>query len=258
MQGKYYSTKIRPLIKPSDQHTAFANRDVLFDWVAVEIPAGTPRLVSVFANLRPKGDANATINNFGFNLYFADDDRTSLGTVNDSQSDRPHRDLIGALEFSAENTIAMGINSSVCTMVSGPTLDPDHGRFDNLVLRPKDSLDAHTAGYRTIYMGGIANASIDWTSINAIAEAGAAEAASTQVITMDGTSMDVREHFAIGDTVAIGTSAGTPAADSQLGVIQSVDSATQLTLTDVSATELVDGDILYNIHPMEITLNFEY
>ena len=258
MQGKYYSTKIRPLIKPSDQHTAFANRDVLFDWVAVEIPAGTPRLVSVFANLRPKGDANATINNFGFNLYFADDDRTSLGTVNDSQSDRPHRDLVGALEFSAENTIAMGINSSVCTMVSGPTLDADHGRFDNLVLKAKDGLDAHTAGYRTIYIGALAVGALDWTSINAIAEAGAAEAATTQIITMDGTSMDVREHFAIGDTVAIGTSVGTPAADSQLGIIQSVDSATQLTLTDVSATELVDGDILYNIHPMEITLNFEY
>ena len=97
----------------------------------------------------------------------------------------------------------------------------------------------------------------DFTSINAIAEAGTAGAASTQVITMDGTSMDVQEHFAAGDIVHIGTSAGTPAADSLIGTIASADSATQITLEAASATDLVDGDILYNINPVKIILGFE-
>tara|TARA_R100000315_G_C5190804_1_gene111251 strand:- start:93 stop:869 length:777 start_codon:yes stop_codon:yes gene_type:complete len=256
----YYSTKIRPYIAPSAQHSAFANRDVLFGWTAFQVPRsiGTVKLLSAVVMLRPKGDSGATANNQAFKLWFADDDRTSFGTVDSAQDDRPNRDLLGCLEFSAENEIPMGSNSSVTTMISGPTLDADHGKFDELLLKPKDGLDAHDAGYNTMYIGGIAGGATDWSSINAIAEAGAAEAASTQVITMDGTSMDVREHFAAGDTVAIGTSVGTPAADSQLGVIESVDDATTITLTSVSATELVDGDILYNIHPMEIILNFEY
>ena len=259
----YYSTKVRPYIKPSDQHSAFANRDVLIDWTAIQIPraAGAVKLVSCSAFIRPKGDATPTANNFGFKLWFADDDRTTFGTVDSAQDDRPNRDFIGCLEFSAENTMAMGTNTSITTMISGPTLDADHGKFDPLVFTSKTAQLGDTnyaAGYNTIYVAGLAGDAFDWSSINAIAEAGAADAVSTQVITMDGTSMDVREHFAIGDTVAIGTSVGTPAADSQLGVIQSVDNATQLTLTAPSTTELVDGDILYNIHPMEFVFGFEY
>jgi len=118
-------------------------------------------------------------------------------------------------------------------------------------------------GYDTIYVGIMSGG--DWTfggagsdaSLNAIAEAGTAGAASTQVITMDGSGMDVREHFAAGDVVHIGTSVGTPAADSLIGTIASADSATQVTLTSTSATDLVDGDILYNIHPITLVLGFE-
>ena len=74
---------------------------------------------------------------------------------------------------------------------------------------------------------------------------------------MDGTSMDVREHFAAGDIVHIGTTVGTPAADSLIGTIASADSTTQITLEAVSPTALVDGDILYNINPIKVILSFE-
>ena len=74
---------------------------------------------------------------------------------------------------------------------------------------------------------------------------------------MDGSSMDVRKHFIAGDVVHIGTSTGTPAADSLIGTIASADSATQITLDAVSPTLLVDGDILYNINPIRIILFFE-
>ena len=125
----------------------------------------------------------------------------------------------------------------------------------NLLITPSQQGD--NVGFDKFYIGGIANGEFDFTSINAIAESGAAEAASTQVITMDGTSMDVRHHFIDGDVVHIGTSVGTPAADSLIGTVASADSATQITLDAVSPTELVDGDILYNINPIRIILFFE-
>ena len=125
-----------------------------------------------------------------------------------------------------------------------------------LILAP-DPTTGINVGYDKLYVGAVASDSFDFTSINAIAEAGAAEAASTQVITMDGTGMDVREHFMDGDIVHIGTSVGSPAADSLIGTVASADSATQITLDAVSATALVDGDILYNIHPIRLVLSFE-
>ena len=126
-----------------------------------------------------------------------------------------------------------------------------------VVLQNGHAGSGTNVGYDKYYVAGIANGAFDFRSINAIAEAGSAEAASTQVITMDGTSMDVREHFIDGDVVHIGTSVGTPAADSLIGTIASADSTTQITLDAVSPTDLVDGDILYNIHPIRLILHLE-
>ena len=121
----YYSTKVRPLIAAADQHTAFANRDVLFDWTAIQIPRhmGAVKLISCSAFIRPKGDAGATSNVFQFKLWFADDDRTTFGTVDSSQDDRPNRDLLGCLEFSAENTIAS--SSGAVTVLAAVSVKTD-------------------------------------------------------------------------------------------------------------------------------------
>ena len=254
----YYSTKVRPLIAAADQHSAFANRDVLFDWTAIKIPRrmGSVKLVSCSAFIRPKGDATPTANNFPFKLWFADDDRTTFGTVDSSQDDRPNRDLLGCLEFSAENTIAMGANSSITSMISGPTLDADHGKFDPLVFTPKANLDVNIkkADYNTIYVGCVAGDAFDWTTINRVNETDA-DAGAQSVITMDGTSMDVREHYAVGDTLhGYDGSSRTLV----LGEVASVDSATQFTLTAGTTDLLKEDDYVYNIHPIELVLGFEY
>ena len=108
-----------------------------------------------------------------------------------------------------------------------------------------------------LYVSAQANGAFDFTSINAIAESGAADAASTQVITMDGSSMDVRDHFIDGDVVHIGTSVGTPAADSLIGTVASADSATQITLTAANTDAIDEDDIIYNLHPITLVLGFE-
>ena len=274
MHGKYYSTKIRPNIPPSSQHAAaYTAKDVLFGWTAVQIPRGSAKLISATAIVRGKGDANGTANPFAMDLWFADDDRMGLAAsnavTNAANAGIPSRDIIGAVELSVAGYREFGDNNTIQCVTSGPTIDDgdttvNKNSIDPLVITPKATLDVNRdgtntdAGYSTFYMAGIAQGAFDWISINAIAEAGDAEAASTQVITMDGTSMDCTEHFVAGDIVHIGTSVGSPAADSVIGTIASVDSSTQITLKAVSETALVDGDILYNINPVEIVLAFEY
>ena len=273
MHGKYYSTKIRPNIPPSSQHAAaYTAKDVLFGWTAVQIPRGSVRLISATAIVRGKGDANGTANPFAMDLWFADDDRNALATsnavTNAANAGIPTRDIIGAIELSVPGYRELGDNNTCNVVTSGPTIDDgdttvNKNRMDPLVITPKATLDVNRdgtntdAGYSTFYMGGIAQGAFDFRSVIAIAEDTAAEHADSKVITTDG-SCDPREQFVAGDTIAIGTSVGAPAADSTVGTLLTADSDTQITLEDVSEILLVDGDILYNTTPIEIILAFEY
>jgi len=264
MHGKYFQAVVRPTITAANQHTAFTNRDVLFDWTPIEIPKGTAKLVSAVAFVRPKGDAGATQNAVPIYLWFATDDRTSFGTVNAAQDDRPHDvDLVGCMEITAESVIAMGANTSITTMVSGPTFDADHGKFDPLVFSPKleyndtsglGTLANTTPGFGRIYVAGISGGH-DFTTLNRVNEANA-DAGVQSVITMDGSSMDVREHFTHGDILHGHDGSGTD--DVVLGEVASVDSATQFTLTAGTTEALREDDFVYNIHPIKFVFNFEY
>ena len=272
MQGKYYSTKVRPTIAASSQHAAaYTAKDVLFGWTAVQIPRGSARLISATAIVRGKGDANGTANPFAMDLWFADDDRMGLAAsnavVNAANAGIPTRDLIGSVELAVAGYKEFGDNNMAQVVTSGHVSVGDYGEAvaygnstNNLVITPKMTLDVNAnptvMGYSTFYMAGIAQGEFDFQSVLAIAEAGAAEAASTKIITTDGSVLET-EQFAIGDVLHIGTTVGTPAADSPIGTVAAV-AENLVTLEAVSETALVDGDILYNINPVEIVLAFEY
>jgi len=265
MQGKYYSTKIRPNIPPASQHAgAYTAKDVLFEWTAVRVPKGTVRLVSATAIVRGKGDANGTANPFAMDLWFADDDTNGLTAsnvvTNAANTGKPSRNLIGAVELAVTGYKEFGDNNMAQMVTSGAYDGENYGNQDPLIITPKKDLDVNhnDAGYSTFYVSGIAQGAFDFSSIYAIAEAGDAGAPSTKVITIDGTSIDAFEQFSVGDTLAIGTSVGAPAANSILGVVESIDSTTQVTMLDTSLTNLVDGDIIYTPNPIEIILAFEY
>tara|TARA_R100000995_G_scaffold50413_1_gene24302 strand:- start:214 stop:981 length:768 start_codon:yes stop_codon:yes gene_type:complete len=253
--GKYFSVTKKMPVAASLQHAAFGAGDVLVDWTAIEIPKGAACLQSLTMLVRPKGDATPTDNNFACDIVFSTTNTQSLGTVNGPVNHAPFPDMIGLIEITTGH---YGVNVFNSTVIATTNNNGDGNESGTpIVLTPDPTAGDSPVGFDTIYVGIVANGAFDFTSINAIAEAGAAGAASTQVITMDGSGMDVREHFAAGDVVHIGTSAGTPAADSLIGTVASADSATQITLTDTSATELVDGDILYNLHPITLVLGFE-
>tara|TARA_R110000737_G_scaffold78035_1_gene109302 strand:- start:324 stop:1088 length:765 start_codon:yes stop_codon:yes gene_type:complete len=252
--GKYFSvTKKMPIIA-SLQHVAFGAGDVLVDWQPIQIPKGSACLRSLTMLVRPKGDATPTDNNFGCDIVFSTTNTQSLGTVNSQVDHRPFPDAIGLIEITTGH---YGINVFNSTAIATTNNNGDNEAAGIPIVLTGDPTTGDNVGYDTIYVGIVANGNFDFTSLNAIAEAGSAGAASTQVITMDGSGMDVREHFAAGDVVHIGTSVGTPAADSLIGTVASADSATQITLTDTSATDLVDGDTLYNLHPITLILGFE-
>jgi len=254
MHGKYFQAVVKPTIAASAQHVAFSNRDVLFDWTPIEIPKGTAKLVSVVAFVRPNPDAGPT-QGFApsFPLWFADDDRTSFGTSNSAQSNRPHvRDLIGCLEISTENHISMGSNSSIATFVSGPTLDGDHGKFDSLVFTPNHDLAEVTAGHGTIYFAAITGGHVFGETLIRINDGDIDTSSPGTTLVTDGTGMDVREHFEAGDILHAHD-------DAVIGTIASVDSATNITLTEsISTGVLEDDDYVYNIHPIKFVFNFEY
>ena len=254
----YFNVTVKPEIAASKQHaSAFAGGDALFDWVSFEIPKGGAKLIGATMMVRPKGNSSPTPNEKGAYLLFATNDTGSVWSLNDAPTHEPFNDWIGFVEFDDANSFAASMNSTSLA-VSGRAAS-DNAPHPSVVFAREDGSEGQgsSVGYDKFYMRGIANGAFDFTSINAIAEDTAADAAASQVITMDGSSMDVREHFIAGDVLHIGTTVGAPAADSLIGTVASADSATQITLEAVSPTALVDGDILYNLNPIRVVLHFE-
>jgi len=257
----YFNVTVKPEIPASLQHaSAFSAGDVLFGWVSFEIPKGGAKLIGATMMIRPKGNSSPSHNQFGAYLVFATNDNQTIGTINGGAAKEPSNDFIGFVEFDDHTSFANSMNST-SVAVSGRAAS-DNAPHPSIVFAREDGSEGQgsSVGYDKFYMRGLANGAIDFTSINGIAEAGAADAASTQVITMDdlsaGTTMDCTEHFIAGDVLHIGTTVGAPAADSLIGTVASV-TAQQITLEAVSPTELVDGDVVYNLNPIRILLHFE-
>jgi len=255
MVNKYYTATVLPTITPFLQHTAFSDGDILFDWTAFEIPRGSAKLLSATAIIKPKGDAAATANVFPLEFWFADDNRSTIGVVNAAVADLANADILGAVEMSAAGFggHTMGANSSISVCTSGPAVDENHGNQDPLVLTPKVGLAAHSEGYRTLYIGGIAKGAFNFTTINRINEA---DAADQSEITMDGSGMACTEHFAIGDVLAA-TDGADVNNDITLGEVLYVED-TVLTFTAVTTDAFDNNDFVYTKAPIKIILAFEY
>ena len=255
-RSKFFTVTVKPTIAASVQHAgAFSIGDLLFDWTAVDMPKGSARLINATVIVRPKGDSGPTTNDNALGLVFSSSNTVSLGTAHGTVDNRPSNDYLGTLFYHASQYTPTTFNS---TAVGNLGFGGDKEVTGGPIVLTPDPTTRTSGGYDKLYIGGWAgDGNMDFSSINAIAEDTDAEHADSKVITMDGTSMDVREHFIDGDVVHIGTSVGSPAADSVIGTIASADSATQVTLDAVSETALVDGDILYNINPIRIILQFE-
>ena len=70
-------------------------------------------------------------------------------------------------------------------------------------------------------------------------------------------TIDARLFLAVGDTIAVTTTADT-AVSKDMGIIKSIDSATQITLESAFTTAVVNNDVVHNQAPITFRLHFEY
>jgi hypothetical protein len=249
--GKYFTVEVKPTIPnvAAGQHAAFANGDVLFDWMAFEIPKGAAKLIGVTAEIRPKGDAGSTVNKFAFELVFAKSKSlvapTTLGTVNsapaasailDGQADR----IIGHL------SIADGHFNSDMDQLAIATAAATEG----MVLEG-EPFSGNTVGTDTLYVGGIAGDAFNFVSGCTINNGDL----NGPVLTV--ADVDPRLFLAVGDTIAVTTTANTSVAKS-MGVIKSMADANTITLESAFTTgDVTNDDFVYNVSPIRLVLTFE-
>jgi hypothetical protein len=241
----YYTVKVKPTIAASIQNAeAFASGEVLFDWTGFEIPKGSGKLVSATAIIKPKGDAAPTQNAFPFQLIFASNNDISLGTIGAAADRRPNPNITGMIEFPATCFGPTSMRSTAIASTSHSTV----GGHAPLVIAP-DVDESATAGFHKAYVGCIAAGNFNFTSINAVNET-SFDAGAQTVITMDGSGMDVREHFAPGDVLHAQD-------DAVLGTVKTVDDDVTITLTAANTEAIAEDDIIFDVNPITLVLGFE-
>tara|TARA_Y100000592_G_scaffold44498_1_gene70599 strand:+ start:217 stop:975 length:759 start_codon:yes stop_codon:yes gene_type:complete len=244
-----FTVEVKPTIGAIQQHAGvYTVGDLLFDWTEFEIPRGGAKLVGATAITRPKGDTNPpTPNPFGIHLLFGKVG-TSLGTSNAvPYSAKPTEDILGAVKIETTDYIqSAGTQLTSVAHVSAKDV--------NLQPNTETPVKGVSVGFDKYYVAGVAAGAFFFTTAtNIIASDGAA---STTLI-CDGADADLQEHFLPGDTIQIGTTVSGVAAGTTLGDVLTVDSATQITLTETSKALLKDGMLLYNTKPVKILLHFE-
>ena len=244
--GRFFTVEKKIEVAASKQHAAkFVQGDVIADWQPIQIPKGSCILRSLTFMVRPKGDAAPTPNSFPYDIVFSKTNTVSLGTVNSSIDHRPSNDFIGIVEIDANQWA-----TSAWTSTAMASLGTDTSASTLPLVLTGDPTSGDNVGFDTVYVGIVSRDNdVDFISINAVNETGFAAGAQT-VITMDGTSMDVREHFAAGDILHAQD-------DAVLGTLASADTATQLTLTAANTDAIAEDDIIYNLHPIKLVLGLE-
>ena len=245
--GNYFVKTVKPNIDVSCA-TAYADKDILFDWHAFEIPKGASRLMGITTLL--KGTNGADGNQHDFDLLFAKGSDSgapiSLGTVNAGVTGEGwYNNVIGRVfvDTSAETDDGDLIYQNV--LMSPTTLSQING----LVLQGHDSEKGVTAGSSKIYVAAIAKGAFDFgTAVTLNQGSGQAVTTTTTTLTVDGAG-DPRHSFAIGDELI--------AADGALiGNVTAIASDTSLTVDAVAAV-LADDDEICNRQPITLIMSFE-
>ena len=253
MASKYFTVEVSPEVAASKQHAAgFASGVLIADWTAIQIPRGSNMLRSATLLVRPKGDSGPTVNNHAFGIAFSKTNTVSLGAVGSSIQNRPSNDFLGVIEFDSTNFSTGTLQSTGVATVGGENANA----CPPLVLEG-DIKTGDNVGYDTIYVA-IFSQSADNTfeSINVINDTDINSTTPTAIV-MAGTSMDVREHFAVGDVLHAQD-------DILLGTVASIDDAatgpinlTAATSGAGDATTVTNGDTIYNLNPIKLVLGFE-
>ena len=247
--GKYFTVEVKPVMTPvaAGLHAAFCDGDVLFDWTAFDVPKGASKLIGVTAEIRPKGDSGSTVNTFAFELLFAKTKSlvvpSTLGPLNSAPA------ALGDIEGHVGRYIG-----------HMPVVAGDFGVTDQLAVASADVPEGlvlegepesgTNVGYDKLYVGGIAGGAFNFVS-GCLIDNGDLDGPTMTVQTVD-----PRLFIAVGDTVAVTTTADT-AVTKAMGEVESMTGTTVVLTEAFTTADVVDEDIVYNTSPIKLILTFE-
>ena len=267
MHGKYYLTEeIKPNIDTLG-NVAFTADDVLFDWVAFEIPKGTAAMVSFMVKM---AGTNGAAQKKSTDLYFATSLNgvapPTLGASNDAKdaihtaSVRPYiigfQRLIPAADGdSADSLVAYNI------LGNGQGSDQGDRAVKPIILQgdpdgfPGDSTYSKTTpGYQTIFVAATITTADFGTGVT-LNQAGH-QAVDTDPVDLIVTGTDADDIFAIGDEL-ISFVAANGSSPKLIGTVTSIPDADSI-VVDAVAEAFNHTTEICNRNPVTLRFGFEY
>ena len=256
MHSKYNLATVKPDIDVLFR-AASGGDDILFDWVAVEIPSGTCVLKSVQGTIM--GVDGAAGNNTDIQLFFAKSINgvapATFGTVHAATSATIsaafRRNIIGHLHLDGSSTFMTDmVGYNVVGGMSSQSADnvSDGGYGETVCLQGEPHVTRK--GFQTIYVAAMCHGSGQSYSTEVDLNMAGNQAASTTAVQITTSGTDPRTVFQPGDIVIGHT--GTVEME-----VVSVDSATTMTVKNVTA-QIDHQEELILKNPIDLRLGLEY
>tara|TARA_R110002020_G_scaffold372404_1_gene583862 strand:- start:312 stop:1088 length:777 start_codon:yes stop_codon:yes gene_type:complete len=257
MKGKYFDTgwirtftPVTNQIDTDSSDNAFADKDIVFDWTAIDIPKGTSRLSS--ASMIVQGTHGARQAEVDFQLWFAKSKDnvapTSLGTPNAAVTGTGwYTNMLGMVVFdsthSAGDTTPFNQFYSTNIVRAGANSEQ---RAQSFVIDPEPNSGVNV-GFDRIYVAGITMGAINFSTNVLLNQAGNQAATTTETtLTVDGAH--ATKVFEVGDII-------------QAMDLADIGTITALTTTSITVTKckaaLLDDDEILTSSPVRIKLGFE-
>ena len=256
--GKYFTVTVKPTIDVAALAAGnISANKVLADWIGFDIPKGAAKLIGVTALYTGKNGADYTPTDF--ELYFAKSHLGNApGTLGDDGADVDtfgwFNNIIGKTYFDA-TTDANGVE-----LITGNVLHASRpGGGSSATATPANYSATHTGvvlqgepdsginvGYDKIYVAMIAQGTHNWGASTVVSDG--TQSTSSPIITVKTVSA----------IITCGPGDVLRDEDGLLfGTVKTVDSATQITLEDNSASATTDEKLVYNTTPITLILQFE-
>jgi len=254
--GKYFDTGwVKPITPVTNQidddksDNAFADKDIVFDWLAIDIPKGTHKVID--ACMIVQGNHGARQAEVDFQLWFAREidgvAPTSLGTVNSAVSGSGHRKhMLGILQFdnSQAATDTFIYNSFYSTALSSTdglkTVNPS-------IIVNGDPNSGTNVGFDKIYVAGITMGGLNF-STNVLLNQAGDQAATTTTTTLTVNGAHATKVFEVGDIIQA----------MDLAAIGTITALTTTSITvDLCEAALENADEILTTSPVKLKLGFE-
>ena len=255
--GKYFDTGwLKPITPVTNQigtssgDAAFGDKDIVWDWLAIDIPKGTHRLIN--ASMLVQGTHGARQAEVDFQLWFARPvdgvAPPSLGTPNAVVSGTGHRKhMLGIVDFDASH--AGGDCFKFNSFYSTGTVSRSGALTSTPGLIVATGGDAESSGTNVgmdkIYVAGISLGALNF-STNVLTTGSVSVSTSSTDITVDGAH--ATKVFEVGDVIQAMDLAA-------IGTIQSL--TTTSIVVDLCEAALLDDDEILTTSPVKLKLAFE-